>query len=191
MRSTVRRLLGCVLLAVALIGCDAAREKPEMDMQQAGERAEGILDGTMAAIRPPVGWSYGNPSDTACSTGLNEPTGTTTVFRSRKIDTVVSGQRRGELLKQVREYWEQRGARDFTVDSGEGMPRIRARTADGFAVILQVGSIGNVFIEAGISCVEDSEMTYPRDTPGVPGSSVKPEGLPRKYSAHWSETAPH
>ncbi|MFE7579905.1 hypothetical protein ACFU5Z_34675 [Streptomyces sp. NPDC057521] len=187
----MRRLLGCVLLSVALIGCDAAREEPKMDMQQAGERAEGILDGTMAAIRPPVAWSYGNPSDTACSTGLNEPTGTTTVIRSRNITTVVSEERRDELLKQVREYWEQRGARDFTVHSGKGMPRIRARTADGFAVILQVGSIGNVFIEAGISCVEDSEMTYPRDTPGVPGSSVETDGLPRKYSAHWSETAPH
>lgn len=186
------RLLGCALLAVALTSCGGVkgREEPKMDMQQAGERAEGILDGTMAAIRPPVVWSYGNPSDPACSTGLNEPTGTTTVVRSRNITTVVSEERRDELLKQVREYWEQKGARDFTVRSGKGMPRMRARTADGFAVILQVGSIGNVFIEAGISCVEDSE-TYPNDTPGVPGSSATTVGIPREYSPHWSETAPH
>ncbi|MFB8212463.1 hypothetical protein [Streptomyces sp. NPDC056010] len=184
----MRRLLGCVLLTVALIGCDAAREEPKMDMQQAGERAEGILDGTMAAIRPPVAWSYGNPSDTACSTGLNEPTGTTTVFRSRNITTVVSEQRRDELLKQVREYWERKGARDFTVRSGKGMPRMRARTTDGFAVTLQVGSIGNVFIEAGISCAEDSEMTYPKGTPGLPGGPDEPDLRPRQRSAYWSAT---
>ncbi|MFK0099397.1 hypothetical protein [Streptomyces sp. NPDC091040] len=164
------------------------REEPKMDMQQAGERAEEILDGTVAAIRPPVAWSYGNPSDTACSTGLNDPTGTTTVFRSRNITTVVSEQRRVELLKQVREYWEQHGARDFTVRSGKGMPRMRARTADGFAVILQVGSIGNVFIEAGISCVEDSEMTYPKGTPGLPGGPDEPDLTPHEHSSYWSAT---
>ncbi|MEU3223630.1 hypothetical protein ABZ695_10795 [Streptomyces sp. NPDC006976] len=184
------RLLGCVLLAVLLTACQGGkeREEPTMDMQQAGERAEEILDGTMAAIRPPVTWSYGNPSDTACSTGLNEPSGTTTVFRSRNITTVVSGQRRDELLKQVRQYWEQQGAQGFTVHSGKGMPRMRARTADGFAVILQVGSIGNVFIEAGAGCVEDSAMTYPAGTPGLPGGPDEPDLRPREHSPYWSVT---
>ncbi|WP_405897999.1 hypothetical protein OG242_11100 [Streptomyces sp. NBC_00727] len=179
-----------MLLAVLLTACQGAkeREEPKMDMQQAGERAEGILDGTMAAMRPPVAWSYGNPSDTACSSGVNEPSGTTTVFRSRNITTVVSEQRRDELLKQVREYWEQQGVQDFTVHSGKGMPRIRATTADGFTVILQVGSIGNVFVEAGISCVEDSAMTYPTGTPGLPGGPDEPDLRPHEHSPHWSAT---
>ncbi|MFJ4851861.1 hypothetical protein [Streptomyces sp. NPDC088730] len=181
-----------MLLVVVLAACQDNKEKerPTMDMQQAGQRAEVILDGTMAAIHPSVKWVHGTTSETACSTGLNRPTGTTTVFRSRNILTVVSKERRGELLEQVRRYWEQQGARDFSVFSDRDVPRLRARTADGFAVILQVGSIGNVFVEAGVSCVEDSAMTYPPGTPGQPGGPNKAELTPREQSEFWSSGDP-
>ncbi|WP_371629367.1 hypothetical protein OG892_14455 [Streptomyces sp. NBC_00341] len=186
------RLLGCVLLVVVLAACqgEAEPEEPAIDMQQAGQRAEVILDGTMAAIHPSVKWVHGTPAESACSTGLNRPTGTTTVFRSRNILTVVSKERRGELLEQVRRYWKQQGARDFSVFSDKDVPRIRARTTDGLAVILQVGSIGNVSVEAGLSCVEDSAMTYPTGTPGQPGGSKKEELMPREHSDFWSSGGP-
>ncbi|MGW0672038.1 hypothetical protein [Streptomyces sp. NPDC002746] len=177
-----------MLLVVVLAACQgkAEQEKSMMDMQQAGQRAEAILDGTMAAIRPPVKWVHGTPAESACSTGLNRPTGTTTVFRSRNILTVVSKERRGELLEQVRRYWEQQGARDFDVDSDKDMPGIRATTADEFTVMLQVGSIGNIFVRSGFGCAEDSEMTYPAGTPGQPGGSKKEELTPREHSDFWS-----
>ncbi|MGW0672037.1 hypothetical protein [Streptomyces sp. NPDC002746] len=177
-----------MLLVVVLAACqgEAEQEEPAMDMQQAGQRAEVILDGTMAAIHPSVKWVHGTPMEQPCSTGLNRPTGTTTVVRSRNILTVVSEQRRGELLEQVRRYWKQQRAQDFSVKSDKNMPWIRATTADGFTLSLQVGSIGNVFVNAGLSCVEDSDTTYPAGTPGRPGGSKKEELTPRGHSDFWS-----
>lgn len=186
------RLLGCVLLALVLAACQGKKEQEEstMDMQQAGQRAEQILDGTMEAIRPPVKWVRGTPAETACSTGLNRPTGTTTVFRSRNILTVVSKERRGELLEQVRRYWKQQGVRDFDIDSDKDMPGIRATTADEFTVALQVGSIGNIFVRSGAGCVEGSEMTLPAGMPGRPGGPKTEELKPREHSDFWSSGDP-
>ncbi|MFF2330733.1 MULTISPECIES: hypothetical protein [unclassified Streptomyces] len=161
-----------------------------MDMQHAGQRSEAILDGTLAAIRPPVKWAYGAPAEAACSTGLNEATETTTVTRSRNILTVVSEQRRGNLLGLVQRYWEQQGFKVVSVNSDKDMPRIRARHADGFTVSLEVGSIGNVSISAGLSCAGNSVMTYPTGTPGHPGGPKTEELRPQEHSAFWSSTEP-
>ncbi|NEC69070.1 hypothetical protein [Streptomyces sp. SID9727] len=159
-----------------------------MDMQQAGQRAEEILDATMAAIQPPVKWVRGATMESTCSTGLNEPTGTTTVMRGRNILTVISKHRRGELLAMIQQYWERQGFRDFDVHHDEKMPQIRATAADGLTVLLNVGNIGNVYIDAGYGCARDSEMTYPKGTPGQPGGPEEPERIPREHSSYWSAT---
>ncbi|WP_330238980.1 hypothetical protein [Streptomyces sp. NBC_00525] len=160
-----------------------------MDMQQAGQRAEETLDGVMAAIQPPVKWVRGSTSESPCSTGLNEPTGTTTVMRGRNILTVVSAHRRSELLAMVQRYLESQGFGDFDIHHDERMPQIRATAADGLTVILGVGSIGNVIVDAGFGCVRDSEMTYPKGTPFRPGGPKKVERIPHEHSAYWSATA--
>ncbi|MFB8212462.1 hypothetical protein [Streptomyces sp. NPDC056010] len=182
------RLLGCVVLAVFLTACQAGKEqeKPKMDMKQAGQRAEEILDDTMEAIQPSVKWVRGVAMVSPCSTNLNEPTGTTTVVRSRNILTVVSERRRDELLKMVQRHWKKRGATDFDVHSDEKMPRIRAKTADGLTVTLDVGYAGNVYIRAAFGCAQDSAMTYPKGTPGQPGGPDEPERIPREHSSYWS-----
>ncbi|MFD7491355.1 hypothetical protein ACFV8T_02900 [Streptomyces sp. NPDC059832] len=196
-------LVGCALMVAALAACGAGdgqngtegqgkkkQKAPTMDMQQAGQRSETILDGTLAAIRPPVKWAYGAPVEAACSTGLNEPTGTTTVTRSRNILTVVSEQRRGNLLGLVQRYWERQGFRIVDVNSDKDMPRIRARDAEGFTVSLDVGSIGNVSVSAGLSCAVNSAMTYPTGTPGHPGGPKAEELRPRERSDFWSSSEP-
>ncbi|WP_371665347.1 hypothetical protein OG306_13825 [Streptomyces sp. NBC_01241] len=197
------QLLGCALLVAALAACGAGggqngtegqgkkeRKAPTMDMQQAGQRSEAILDGTLAAIHPSVKWAYGAPAEAACSTGLNEPTDTTTVTRSRNILTVVSEQRRGNLLGLVQRYWERQGFRVVSANSDKDMPRIRARDADGFTVSLEVGNIGNVSVSAGLGCAENSAMTYPTGTPGHPGGPKAEELRPREHSAFWSSNEP-
>lgn len=169
---------------------EKGRRAPTMDMRQAGQRAEEILDSTLAAIRPPVKWAYGAPVEAACSTGLNEQTGTTAVTRSRNILTAVSGQRRDNLLGLVQRYWERQDFRVVNVNSDKDMPRIRARNADGFTVSLDVGSIGNVSISAGLSCAENSAMTYPKGTPGHPGGPKAEKLRPRERSDFWSSNEP-
>ncbi|NED15980.1 hypothetical protein [Streptomyces sp. SID9124] len=188
------RLLGCALLAVALTSCGSGkgREEPKMDMRQAGERAEEILDGTMAAIQPSVKWGRGLTGETACDKGFSEPTGTTSITRSRNVLTVVSRQRRGELFEMIRRYWERQGFRDFDIDSAEDMPRTRAKSPDGLVVVLSAGEIGNVSVTAGFACATDSPMSYPKGTPSQPGGPVKSERIPRERSPYWSATgAPH
>ncbi|MFD7491369.1 hypothetical protein ACFV8T_02970 [Streptomyces sp. NPDC059832] len=193
------RLLGCALVVAVLAACgvdggtdwgEKGREASAMDMRQAGRRAEGVLDGTLAAIRPPVEWAYGAPSEAACSTGLNEPTGTTTVTRSRNILTVVSERRRDNLLGLVQRYWERQGFQVVSVNSDKDMPRIRARDADDFTVSLDVGSIGNISVSAGVSCAVNSAMTYPKGTPGHPGGPKVEELRPRERSDFWSSGEP-
>jgi hypothetical protein len=198
MRQGSVRALGCVLVALALTACGGGGEQrgekekrvPAMDMRQAGERAEAILDGTMAAIQPPVTWSYGYPMKEACGNGLNRPTGTTSVNRTRHVLTVISEQRRGNLLGVVQRYWEQHGFTIQSVTPDKDMPSVRARNSDGFTVSLAVGSIGNVHISAGYSCAKDSPMTYPKGTPGEPGGPKTEELTPRVQSDFWSAEHP-
>ncbi|MGW2839701.1 hypothetical protein ACWCWD_18090 [Streptomyces sp. NPDC001493] len=194
---TVGRLPGCVLLAVVLAACTSddtnraqGERRPTLDMEQAGQRAEDILDGTLAAVRPSVAWSHGSPVEAACSAGLNEPTGTTTVTRSRNILTVVSDERRGNLLGAVQRYWKEKGFTIQSVNSDASMPSIRAKAPDGFAVALEVGSIGNVSVSAGLSCAANSAVTYPAGTPGVPGGPKAEEVRPGERSAFWSSSEP-
>ncbi|NEC69069.1 hypothetical protein G3I41_31470 [Streptomyces sp. SID9727] len=184
------RLLGCVLLATVLTACQGGkeREEPKMDMQQAGERAEEILDGTMGAIQPSVEWARGLTGETACDAGFSEPTGTTSITRSRNVLTVVSRQRRGELFEMIQRYWERQGFQDFDVDSAEDMPRTRAKSPDGLVVILSAGDIGNVSVTAGFACAKDSPMTYPKGTPSRPGGPTKSERIPHEHSSYWSAT---
>ncbi|MFK8912296.1 hypothetical protein, partial [Streptomyces sp. YS-3] len=178
MRARGRRVACALLLAAALTGCGTGssgqsdqqvrqtQKAPKMNMQQAGEGSEKILDATLAAIQPPVKWAYGTPMQEACSTDLNEPTGRTTVTRSRNILTIVSPHRRGSLLGVVQRYWESAGFKVTSVRNDESMPWVRASRADGFSVSLQVGSVGNVFLSASFACAKDAEMTYPAGTPG-------------------------
>ncbi|MEU7551929.1 hypothetical protein AB0B01_06095 [Streptomyces sp. NPDC044571] len=197
------RVVACAVLMTALAACGSGgagggqtksgdqqvrqtQKASKMDMQQAGEGSEKILDDTLAAIQPPVEWVYGAPLQEACSTDLNEPTGRTTVTRSRNIMTVVSPHRRGSLLGVVQRHWEQQGFKVTSVRNDESMPWVRASRPDGFTVSLQVGSVGNVFISASFACAQDSAMTYPAGTPGRPGGPRAEELRPRERSEFWS-----
>ncbi|GAA0580460.1 hypothetical protein [Streptomyces crystallinus] len=196
----MRRGLGLVVLLATLMGLTACggQTKSEnqndqrvraMNMQQAGEGSENILDATLAAIQPPVKWSYGAPMQEACSTDLNEPMGRTTVTRSRNILTIISPDRRGSLLGVVQRHWESAGFKVTSVRDDESMPWVRATRDDGFSVSLQVGSVGNVFLSASFACAEDAEMTYPSGTPGKPGGPRTEELKPRERSEFWSGSA--
>ncbi|WP_406345628.1 hypothetical protein [Streptomyces sp. NBC_00648] len=197
------KVVACAVLMAALAACGPGEAGPgqtksgdqrvrqtqkasKMNMQQAGEGSEKILDETLATIQPPVKWAYGAPMREACSTDLNEPTGRTTVTRSRNILTVVSPHRRGSLLGVVQRHWEQQGFKVTSVRNDESMPWLRASRPDGFSVSLQVGSVGNVFISASFGCAEDSAMTYPAGTPGQPGGPRAEDLRPREQSEFWS-----
>ncbi|MEU5130123.1 hypothetical protein [Streptomyces mobaraensis] len=162
-----------------------------MNMQQAGDRSETILDKTFQGIHPPVKWEYDAPSEIACSTGVNQPAGTTQVRRGRVVTTVISKRRRGGFLGVVQRSWEKLGYEITSVNADEEMPAISARTPDGFAVSLGVGTIGNVFFSVSSPCAEPSPVTYPKGTPGKPGGpDVHVDLTPRHHSEFWSSSEP-
>ncbi|KOG59481.1 hypothetical protein [Streptomyces varsoviensis] len=199
--STGIRAVGMLTAAgLLLVGCGAGgkstperpkKEQPTMDMQEAGERAEVILDDTFQGIKPPVKWVYFTPNEIACSDSLNLPTGTTTVKRSRGVTTKISAERRGSFLGVVQRHWEQQGYRIVQVDTNKDMPGIEARTKDGFTVSLGVGDIGNVYFNVASPCAKDSDLTFPKGTPGKPGGPTGKVDLnPRDESDFWSSKAP-
>lgn len=79
-----------VLMAGALLlaGCgesgDPAEQEVKMDMQEAAVRADEILDGTFAAIKPEVHWTHERSTEGSCD-----------VQRRRAVMTIISEERRG------------------------------------------------------------------------------------------------
>lgn len=194
LRSTAAAL-ALVAVSVVVSGCashtNRSQKEPAMNMQQAGDRAEALLDDTLKAVTPPLSWGYNVPTEVECSTGLNEPTGTFTIQRGRYVTTIVSAQRRGNLLGLVERHWKQRGYRVTSTNPDKDMPAIDVSTPDGFVVSLDVGAAGNVTLSAASPCAAKSQMTFPTGTPGGPGGPQgEPDLRPREHSSFWSSPAP-
>ncbi|GGZ09271.1 hypothetical protein CP967_15815 [Streptomyces nitrosporeus] len=151
-----------------------------MNMQQAADRADGILDHLLAEIRPEVRWVHGPTTTGGCD-----------VTRRRAVMTVVSAERRGNFLGLVERSWRASGYRFESVNNDPEAPAVFARTEDGFGVGLVVGGEGQVFFEVDSPCVEVSEVADPtsRATAALDAGA---EGIPRPRvrSPFWSAGAP-
>ncbi|MFI6354073.1 hypothetical protein ACIBJF_15770 [Streptomyces sp. NPDC050743] len=82
---------------------DAPKET-NMNMQEAADHAEGIIDATLKAINPSVEVMQGPASDSSCTDFKNDGTGTGSVSRRRYVMTIISDERRGSLLGVVERY---------------------------------------------------------------------------------------
>ncbi|AXG77762.1 hypothetical protein [Streptomyces paludis] len=192
---SLRRIVTSVIFSLLLTACGTEQQAkdrhPNMDMKQAGNRTEELLDATLNAVEPPVEWGYDTSNETACSTGLNLPTGTTSVHRNRYVSTRVSEQRRGNFFGVIQRYWEKQGFTITSVNADRVMPTLNARTPDGFALSLGVGAIGNVWFAGASPCASDSDLTFPKGTPDKPGGPKGlPDLVPRHESPFWSSTEP-
>ncbi|MBA9045742.1 MULTISPECIES: hypothetical protein [Streptomyces] len=179
-----------VVAAALLTGCATAHEsakqlsnerrEPTMNitMQQAAERADGMLDATLDAIRPEVHWTHSGTS-----------TGTCDVSRSRTVMTIVSKERRGNFLGIVQRFWEKSGYRIKSVNKSAEFPAVFARSADGFGISLVVGGAGQIAFEVDSPCVEPSKVAAPT-TPSNGPDYDYPIPRPNVHSAFWSSTAP-
>ncbi|MFE6978010.1 hypothetical protein [Streptomyces sp. NPDC057682] len=151
-----------------------------MDMQQAAERADGLLDEVLAEIRPEVQWVHGPTTTGSCD-----------VTRRRTVMTIVSAQRRGSLLGIVDRFWSKGSYRIKAINDDVDVPAVFAQTKDGFGVSLIVGGEGQVFFEVDTPCVRESEVADPVAEPSGPsyaGSEVIPR--PNIHSDFWSANTP-
>ncbi|MFF1915677.1 hypothetical protein ACFVYE_29615 [Streptomyces sp. NPDC058239] len=173
-------LLFVPLSACASGGIRSNGGKTDMNMQEAAERADGILDALLKEIHPQVQWTHGPTTTGSCD-----------VTRRRTVMTIVSAERRGSFLGVVDRFWRKSGYRIKAINNDADVPAIFAQTRDGFGVSLIIGGEGQAFFEVDSPCVQESEVADPIAKPNGP-SYADAEIIPRPNvrSDFWSAGAP-
>ncbi|MFF3782543.1 hypothetical protein [Streptomyces sp. NPDC001933] len=165
-----------------LTGCgasgDPAEREVKMNMQDAAVRADEILDGTFAAIKPPVHWTHERPTEGNCD-----------VQRRRAVMTIISEERRGSFLGLIERYWESQGYEQLSVNNSD-MPAMYYRTPDKFNVRVLIGGAGQAFFEVSTPCVNPSKVSPPKAETVGPNYSGKMTPIPDVKSDFWSAKSP-
>ncbi|MFI6686203.1 hypothetical protein [Streptomyces sp. NPDC050485] len=161
-----------------------------MDMRQGAEKADGILQQTLADIKPALRWTHGPSSDIGCSTGNNSGTGTGTVTRRIDVLTIVSKERRGSLLGVVERNWRSRGLTIASVEAGKEFPAINAASPDGFQISVAVGGGGQFEFSVSTPCYAQSSVPDPATQPNTPPRKGEYPWRPDIHDDFWSATTP-
>ncbi|MGY3338910.1 hypothetical protein ACVW0K_005009 [Streptomyces filamentosus] len=169
---------GAVLAGCAGQGGDG-RARNGMNMQEAADRADAILDRTLKAVVPEVQWAHHTWTSGSC-----------TVTRRRKVMTIISEERRGNFLGVIERHWKQSGFEISGVNADREMPAIFARTSDGFQVSLSVKHKGQAVFTVDTPCVEKSEVAEPASRPNGPAYPYGEIPVPNVRSDFWSGTTP-
>lgn len=159
-----------------LAGCGGART--DMNMQEAAEKADAILDGTLGAVVPEVQWTHDTWTSGSC-----------TVTRNRTVMTVISQQRRGNFLGVIERFWKKSGYEITGVNNSE-MPAVFARTSDGFMMSVELAYKGQAFLDVTTPCVEESDVADPTSRPNGAAYPLGQIPTPNVRSDFWSATTP-
>ncbi|MER5845142.1 hypothetical protein [Streptomyces prasinus] len=150
-----------------------------MNMQEAAERADRILDGTLGAIVPAVHWTHGESTEGSCD-----------VSRRRAVMTIISPERRGSFLGVVERHWKAEGYRQLGVNQSAKSPATYFETLDEFRVRLLIGGNGQAFFEVATPCVAKSPVSPPTTDTVGPNYAGKSIPDPNVRSDFWSSTSP-
>ncbi|MFJ6612756.1 hypothetical protein ACIQPT_21045 [Streptomyces sp. NPDC091289] len=188
----MRRITGTIPLACAmavvgalLAGCGLSGGAKGrggalagMDMQGAAERADRMFYATVGAIKPEVDWVHRATTTGSCD-----------VTRYWTVMTVISEQRRGNLLGVVERSWKASGYRIKTVNPSKDMPAIYATSPDGFGIRVRFGYKGQGFVQVTSPCVDESKVAPPTKTAN--GRTYEGEiPTPNVRSDFWSAESP-
>lgn len=181
-----RTAASAALAAVLLTGCGILGGNEEgrgnvaaMDMQQAAERADAMLDATMRAIVPEIQWVHDTTTAGSCD-----------LSRRRTVMTIISEQRRGSFLGVVERFWKKSGYRITAVNDSKEAPALYADSPDGFGISLVFGYKGQAFFEVATPCVKEAEVA---DSASKPNGPTYPPGeipTPNVRSDFWSVETP-
>ncbi|WP_251060218.1 hypothetical protein [Streptomyces sp. ISL-100] len=150
-----------------------------MDMQEAAERADSMLDATLDAIVPEVQWAHDDTTAGSCD-----------LTRRRTVMTVISEQRRGSFLGVIERFWKKSGYVITAVNSDADYPDIFAETPDGFGIDLTIGDKGQAYFEVNTPCVKKSKVAAPTAKPNGPDYAGVPIPRPNVRSDFWSAETP-
>ncbi|MFF1452644.1 hypothetical protein ACFVYF_31610 [Streptomyces sp. NPDC058274] len=149
-----------------------------MNMQEAADRADAILDGTFQAIKPPVHWTHGEPTEGECD-----------VQRRRTVMTIISEERRGSFLGAIERHWKGEGYKQLAVNNSK-TPGMYYRTPDEFNVRVLIGANGQASFEVATPCVNTSEVSPPKTETVGPNYAGKEIPDPNVKSDFWSAQSP-
>ncbi|MFD7060380.1 hypothetical protein [Streptomyces sp. NPDC059906] len=179
----MKKRVAVVLLALLLSGCgttgssSSSKEgQSKMNLQDAADRADKILDETFTAIKPPVQWThrYSMPGD--CY-----------VDRDRAVMTIISTERRGSFLGVLERHWKSKGY-SLVATSQNGLVA-HFKTQDGFQIEVLIGPNGQAHLSVTTPCVEKSEVAQPTSKPSGPDYSKQNLPAPNVKSTFWSSDA--
>ena len=179
-----KRVAAASVLVLLLAGCGSTgtassgkESQSKMNMQEAADKADTILDETFAAIKPPVQWThtYSMPGD--CY-----------VDRERSVMTIISTERRGSFLGVLERHWKSKGYK-LVATSQNGLAA-NFKTQDGFQLEVLIGTTGQAHVSVTTPCVEKSEVAPPTSTPNGPDYSKQKLPAPNVKSTFWSNDAP-
>ncbi len=182
MGRAVRGAASALLAGVVLAGCGTADDggvKPDMNMQDAANSADAMLDATLKAVVPEVQWAHDTTTSGSC-----------TVTRRRAVTTIVSEQRRGSFLGLIERFWKKSGYEITGVNPHKEAPAIFARTSDGFMLSVEVAYKGQAFFDVTTPCVEKSDVAEPTTEPNGPAYPYGEIPVPNVRSDFWSGTTP-
>ncbi|MFJ3546787.1 hypothetical protein ACIPQH_31960 [Streptomyces rubiginosohelvolus] len=156
-------------------GVSAGKEKG-VDMQEAAEQSDAMLDAVLKGIDPDVQWAHGPTTTRACG-----------VTRRRTVMTIVSPERRQTFLDRAETFWRKNDYRIKAVNKDEKFPAVYAVTRSGFGVSVSFRGKGQAFLEADSPCVKESKVAAPTTEPNGPAyKDVYPLPRPNVRSDFWS-----
>ncbi|MGW9496282.1 hypothetical protein ACWG5P_18135 [Streptomyces prasinus] len=188
MKNQLEFLFLVAAVSITLSGCKApgvggevssGKSGVKMDMQEAAERADAMLDAVFGGIEPEVQWTHDETTATSCD-----------LVRRRTVMTVISEERRGSFLGLVERFWKKSGYEITAVNKSNRFPAVYAEDSDGFTVSLSIGGQGQAFFEAATPCVEKSEFADPASNPNGPDYAGVKVPRPNVHSDFWSSTSP-
>ncbi|MEU4178291.1 hypothetical protein [Streptomyces sp. NPDC026589] len=168
-------LVSCGLMSNAKNGNGAVAG---MDMQGAAEHADGMFYATVGEIKPEIEWVH-----------YTTTTGSCDVTRYWTVMTVVSEQRRGNLLGVVERFWKASDFRIKSVNPSKEMPSIIAVSKDGFGIVVKFGYKGQAFFEVTSPCVDESKVAAPMKVATGRTYDGRPP-TPNVRSDFWSAETP-
>ncbi|MFD4762651.1 hypothetical protein ACFWOJ_28470 [Streptomyces sp. NPDC058439] len=150
-----------------------------MNMQEAAERSDAMLDAVLKEINPEVHWAHGPTTTGSCD-----------VTRRRTVMTIVSAERRQNFLDQVEKFWRGSDYRIKAKNNDKEFPAVYAQTKAGFGISVSFRGKGQAFFEADSPCVKESKVADPASKPNGPAyEGVYPLPRPNVHSDYWSAGA--
>ncbi|MFI7295399.1 hypothetical protein [Streptomyces sp. NPDC050121] len=178
------RVAAAAVLALLLSGCGATggassskESHSKMNLQEAADRADAILDEAFAAIKPPVQWTH-----------LYSMPGDCYVDRDRSVMTIISAERRGSFLGVLERHWKSKGYK-LVATSPNGLAA-NFETQDGFQLEVLIGPNGQAHLSVTTPCVEKSDVAPPTSRPNGPDYSKQKLPEPNVRSTFWSGDTP-